>query len=389
MAQHENAVFVKADTIHGAVYDELATELTGEVVDNTKDPRARYNWFADVAFGGGFYAAESNRFANNPMSRMRPQFQVSVGKWVLPHWAVRAAFGYGTFSYDNIGINVWNLYDEGDHFTIPDDAKPNYWVDENGKQWFHRKFNMVDAQLDLVYDFNRIFTKRVTPFDVYIYGGVSYSHSFASCGINAGDALGFKAGIDVHYKVTKNFYIKGGFEGTIADESLDGEAGGFDTGNRTVEGYAQAFIGVGLNFGKGKKMQKYVYTVPNTIERTYLTTQAPLGEDYTAPFVVRFFIDQYNIESDQELNIAKVGKYLQEHPSARLKMTGHADPETASSAYNQKLSERRCKAVLNYLDKNYGISHNRIDVKPMGDTERNFNEDFRWNRCVILTIIDK
>lgn len=389
MAQHENAVLVKSDTIRDAAYDDLEKMLKGEVVANQKDPRAKKYLFMDFSLGAGFYDAEENRFANNWLTRNRIGAQFSIGQWVLPHIAVRLGLGYNRFVGDYAPIRAWNVFEPTDHFTIPDEAKQYYYTDENGKQWFSRQFDLVDAQANIIWDVNSAFTKRKTPFDTYIYAGAGYSHVFSSQGIKWNNSFSFKAGFSVSYNLTEKFYLRSAIEGTICDETLDGQYCGTNTQtNRTIEGYMQCFFGVGVKL-QSKKYKKFTFTRVNNIERTYTPLQTFVTEDYTAPFVVRFFIDQYNIETDQELNIAKVGKYLQENPSARLKMTGHADPETASSAYNQKLSERRCKAVLKYLDQHFGIDHSRIDVIPMGDTERNFKEDFRWNRCVILTIIDK
>lgn len=388
-AQHENAVLVKSDTIRSAVYDEVSTELNGLIVDNRMDPRAKYNWFVDGSIGGGLYAAELGRFGHNFLSRMRTSAQVSVGKWILPHWAVRVGLGYGKFTGDYYLFGHWNLFDQTDHNQVPAEALKDYEIDVVGNPWFHRKFQLIDAQVDLVYDFNRLFTRRQTPFDTYVYGGIGYAHAFASQGVKQHSSIVFKLGFDVSYNVTKHFYIKGAIEGTIGDESLDGQIGGLSgSTNRTVEGYAQCFLGVGVKFG-GQKTRKYTYTGTDNVERAYKVIPTVEPEDYSAPFIVRFFIDQYNIEPDQELNISKVCRYLQSHPQARLLMTGHADPETANPKYNQALSERRCNSVLKYIDKQYGISHSRIEVKPMGDTQRNFDEDFRWNRCVILSIIDK
>ena len=388
-AQRENAKLIKSDTIRSAVYDEVATGLKGNIVDNSKDPRAKDNWFIDGAIGGGFYAAELNRVGQNFLSRTRLSAQLSFGKWILPHWAVRVGLGYGKFTGQYFLFGEWNVFDEGDHSTVPAEAWKDYYTDAVGNSWFRRKFQLVDAQVDLVYDFNRLFTRRVTPFDTYVYAGIGYAYAFKSQGVKQNSSLVFKLGFDVNYNVTKNFYIKAAVEGTIGDESLDGQIGGFSGGtNRTVEGYAQAFVGVGFKFG-GQKTKTYTYAGSDNIERTYKVLPDVVAEDYSAPFVVRFFIDQYNVEQDQELNIAKVCKYLQAHPKARLLMTGHCDPETANPKYNQALSERRCNSVLKYIDQHYGISHDRIDVKPMGDTQRNFSEDFRWNRCVLLTIIDK
>lgn len=389
-AQRENAKLIKSDTIRSAAYDEVSHQLNGTVVDNNLDPRAKYNWFIDISAGGGFYAAELNRLLANPISRLRPAVQLSVGKWVLPHWGIRYAIGYNKLASNYYVPGTYNMYDQTDHSVMPAEMNKDIVNDPvSGCSYFHRKFQVLDNQIDIVYDFNNLFTKRKTPLDLYLYGGVGYAYCFKSQGIESHSTIAFKLGFDAHYNVAKNLYIKAGVEGTINDESLDGQIGGMDgKTNRTVEGYATAFVGVGVKLGR-QETRKYTYVGEDNINRTYKVAETVTATDYSAPFVVRFFIDQYNIESDQELNIAKVCKYLQEHPNARLLMTGHADPETATAKYNQALSERRCASVLKYIDKHYGISHDRIDVKPMGDTQRNFNEDFRWNRCVLLTIIDK
>ena len=79
---------------------------------------------------------------------------------------------------------------------------------------------------------------------------------------------------------------------------------------------------------------------------------------------------------------------MREHPKARLKLSGYADKETAYPAYNMKLSERRVKAVKDCLVKEFNIDPDRLQTSAKGDIERAYEEDYRWNRAVVMEIIE-
>jgi OOP family OmpA-OmpF porin len=60
-------------------------------------------------------------------------------------------------------------------------------------------------------------------------------------------------------------------------------------------------------------------------------------------------------------------KTLNDHPSARVVVEGHAD-SVGSDAYNQRLSERRATAVKNYLVR-AGIDSSRIRTEGFGESK--------------------
>lgn len=392
-AQHQDAVMTSSDTTKVRLFDKLAEEF-GKDEDVAFLFRNNDHWFIDILAGGGFYCAEQNRFAQNAFGRFKPQFQVGLGRWVHPAWALRLSVGGGWFAGDYLPIVAWNMFDPVDHKTVPSVAKQYFYTDKNGWEWFRREFSYMDAQMDVIFDLTRAFTSSTTPLDLYLYTGPGFGFSFPSQGFNYSSSLAFKLGTELDVHLTEKLGLKFKIEGTVVDESFDGQINGTTSAfNRTVEGFATAMVGLSIRLGHSKS-NKYTMINPTVVERAYkmMPAAAPIPivetDEFKVPFVVRFYIDQYNIEPDQELNITKVCTYLQDHPNARLLMTGHCDPETANPIYNQALSERRCKSVLKYIDEHFNIDRSRIDVKPMGDTQRNFDEDFRWNRCVILTILE-
>ena len=71
-----------------------------------------------------------------------------------------------------------------------------------------------------------------------------------------------------------------------------------------------------------------------------------------------------------------------------MRITGYADRETAYPEYNLRLSQRRVNAVQEYLVDECGIDPARLITDAKGDTERVYDEDFRWNRVVVMNVIE-
>ena len=87
-------------------------------------------------------------------------------------------------------------------------------------------------------------------------------------------------------------------------------------------------------------------------------------------------------------NIDRMARYLKNHPEARLELVGYADKETAYPEYNMKLSQRRVNAVRDYLVKECKIDPSRLITDAKGDTQRVYNEDYRWNRAVVMKVVE-
>jgi OOP family OmpA-OmpF porin len=65
--------------------------------------------------------------------------------------------------------------------------------------------------------------------------------------------------------------------------------------------------------------------------------------------------------------LGEIGAALAAHPELKVEIGGHTD-SVGSDAYNQKLSERRAKAVLDYLAENFaGINKNQLFPKGYGE----------------------
>lgn len=81
---------------------------------------------------------------------------------------------------------------------------------------------------------------------------------------------------------------------------------------------------------------------------------------------VFFATDKADITSANEQRILTVARLMQSNPNIRLRVVGNCDVR-ASEKYNQKLAERRSKAVIRELVKNYGIDENRFEPVSKGE----------------------
>lgn len=89
---------------------------------------------------------------------------------------------------------------------------------------------------------------------------------------------------------------------------------------------------------------------------------------------ITFDIDKATIRPTSEVTLKEAGSVMQKFSSVKVRIEGHTD-STGSEAYNQGLSERRAKAVKDYLVTNFSIDPGRIgtigfgEAKPIADNK--------------------
>jgi outer membrane protein OmpA-like peptidoglycan-associated protein/opacity protein-like surface antigen len=83
---------------------------------------------------------------------------------------------------------------------------------------------------------------------------------------------------------------------------------------------------------------------------------------------INFDTDMAIIKPQYDAQLQKIiAKMLKRYPASEVKIEGHADRRRHSKAeYNQKLSERRAKAVLDYFAQRGGIERNRMRAAGFG-----------------------
>lgn len=101
--------------------------------------------------------------------------------------------------------------------------------------------------------------------------------------------------------------------------------------------------------------------------------------------VVRFSLNSAVITPAEMVNIYNVAQYMQEHTGCTLVVTGYADEDTGTPEYNRLLSERRARAVMDILTKDYNLPASRIELVAGGSTSQPYPSNNAWNRIVLFS----
>ena len=140
-----------------------------------------------------------------------------------------------------------------------------------------------------------------------------------------------------------------------------------------------------------KRIGEYKTKECFTIEELYqmLEENTDIRGKRICMFDIKFNFDSYKIRRESEAPLNKLVKMMQDYPQMTVEVYGHTD-SIGTPEYNQKLSENRANAVVEYLSKK-GISPNRVRSFGYGlryPIDSNSNEEGRFrNRRVEFEVI--
>ena len=83
----------------------------------------------------------------------------------------------------------------------------------------------------------------------------------------------------------------------------------------------------------------------------------------------------------------KVAATMKKKPDLIVEVQGHTDSR-GSVEYNQKLSENRVNAAINYLKKNFGIPESRFKRLPLGKMDPTIKDAATENQHQINRRVD-
>lgn len=339
------------------------------------------NWFIGFGAGANFVQGDSNKDADF-LNRLTVAPTIQVGKWYNPYIGGRLKFQGGSLH------NFQN----------------------NATDMIHNKYFAVEADVmwDVTNYLGKYNEKRVYSLIPYIGIGGAIGWDYKLDGnthpggkqrnftINGGIINKFKFServaldIDLSAMLLKEAFNHGGensYDGLVAaSASLV-----FKVGKKTDFSEAllmdQGLID-DLN-GQINKLRQENDRLRNQPAKEVIkevVKDCPKCPETKGSFVsnvVFFRLGSANIDKNQEVSIFNTAKYLQDNPSAKVKVVGYADKKTGTPSINEKLSEKRAKNVANELIKKYNIDSNRVTVEWKGDTVQPYAEN-AWNRVAIF-----
>lgn len=156
--------------------------------------------------------------------------------------------------------------------------------------------------------------------------------------------------------------------GAAAGAGAGGVLGGVIGGQRgnTAGG---AIIGAAVGGAAGAAIGRYMDRQAKEIESEVQNAEVErVGEGIKVTFEsgILFGFDSYSLTPAAQENVRELARILNEYPDTNIMVEGHTDNKGAAD-YNQGLSERRARAVANYL-KMQGLSADRVTITGRGLT---------------------
>lgn len=315
-----------------------------------------------------------------------PAFNLSVGKLINPVWGVRAQVaGFSTkLNSDFINSNNGSF--------------------ENYKQ------NYVTLRADGMFNISNAIAgynpDRV--FEGYAFMGPALQFAKAKIGDNENTKalINGSVGLGGAFNVSKAFAINVEVRGEVGQSPFG------DYSSSIADGAVSAVVGATYYFG-GKKFVKVtneaLLVAANGDIKKYKELLAAEQADHAAtkealaaekakpaqvvekvvevpvagPRAIFFQIGSAKIDAKGKVNIGLAADIMKATPEVKYVVNGYADKATGSVKTNQKLSEKRAKAVYDALVK-AGISESQIEWKGLGGQPNMFDNSRALTRVVVI-----
>lgn len=180
--------------------------------------------------------------------------------------------------------------------------------------------------------------------------------------------------------------VKGGAIGTAAGGVVGGVIG-HQYDNTALGAIIGAVVGGTAGVLIGKNMDKQAEEMRREVENAEIER---VGEGIKVTFDsgILFEFDSAELQPEAKKNIQSMADVLRKYPNSDILIEGDTD-NTGSDEYNQKLSERRARAVADY-QQSLGVSGSRIKTIGLGESNpvaSNDSEDGRrQNRRVEIAV---
>jgi outer membrane protein OmpA-like peptidoglycan-associated protein len=263
------------------------------------------------------------------------------------------------------------------------------------------KYKYVAPGLDFIFNLSNIFAgwnpMRVFNVSAFVGGG-------ANIGFDNDDAIAMadanhmryiwdgtkvrpfgRGGIELNFRVSDAVSIMlEGNANILSDKYNSKKADNPDW-------YFNALAGLRINLGKTYTKKEKPAPEPEP-EPVPVPAPAPVVEPAPepAPVVkaepirrdVFFTINKYVVRKSEQVKVDEVVAYLNEHPEAKVNVTGYADAGTGNNTINDRLAKQRADVVVKALTAK-GISADRITSDSKGARVQPFAENNK-NRVTIL-----
>ncbi len=343
------------------------------------------NWY--ISAGGGANVFWGNEQGLKPFGkRITPTLEFAFGKWIYPAIGFRGRFGGGLVKSYSTGT----LPSQGHSLIVGGpDADGVYSM-----RW-HHVYGEVDIMVDLfnaIWGYNRVRFYSAIP---YLGAGVSIvQHQPSHDGDRTTMGIG---GLYNKFRITDHFDLSLDLRHAIVKQTVDRQISGLD-----FEAYSMVTAAITYHFGKaGQKIFGMPASTSTIVSKTYRPLpQLPVKDtttirqetirevivekrhSLTQPMAVFFNVNSAEITDRTKINLAFAADIIKTSGGAKFRLIGSADSKTASTEYNNRLSAKRSKAVMDYLVQILLVDPNQLVLDPVGGID--IFKPKEVNRAVII-----
>lgn len=363
------------------------------------------NWFVGAGVGSNLHI-DKQVGKGDLMKQFSLAGDLQVGKWLSPIWGGRLKGTFGSdhtfWGKDNVdmarqkflNVQVDALFDVTNYFMTYSPQRMYHFILAGGAglgfDWKaklrdevigkRQRFVTVNASI-----INRFQVNPAFAIDLEVQGAVIPS------GIKGAKRFPSKRRYNGMLTPQINFVYNFGNSATSPTAAFYAETVGYTgkTYGFVPAGALDQALFDGLNNEinalrqRNALLEKRPERCPECPKLPTVSPAAPVASTFLSN-VVRFNINSANIQPEQQVSIYTTAEYLKENPTAKVRVVGYADKNTGTASYNEKLSEKRAKAVANELVKKYGINSDRVIVEWKGSSVQPYPQNNNWNRVVIF-----
>lgn len=384
------AIFMIGCSVPGAHAQQHRVETAVRYDSINVDYRTRYassfwdNFYIQGSVAGRVLCAEEDGKMDFG-DRLRPGFQLAVGKKLFPSFGVRLSGG-------GMRLEGWNTGKPGIYKGYANwlgngvDPLKEYYKQQgiSTDDGYRQQIKYYEINADFVVDLYNVFHKNkrfYRRWDYEAFMGVGFLHMCRWRGMTANNKVTFRLGGMVTYNLTSCLGVNVELAGAITDATFDGEIGK----GKQFDSYVSGMIGLRWRVGRqGFKVVRLIsqeqFAVLNNniskIRREVEDISMPLANvmdqgkrvGLLAPSVV-FYKNQVNYNEElQSVNIFKIARFMEQHKDRKVIVVGN------TSITDVTLARKRAELVKDVLVNRYSIEPSRLSVQV-----QNVNEAFHVN----------
>lgn len=348
------------------------------------------NWFAGVNAGAQLYMGDY--FSKGKAGKLiTPTFEVNVGKWFTPGIGLRVGFG----GYQAKG---YSLKDGGFAYKHVD------------RDLYRTKWGMLHLHTDVMLNLTNLICgyREDRVYNAIPYVGIGYLRGIQ----HKDNELSGTVGFINRFRLNSAWDLNLEARGTVNNDVLDGIRGG-----KNMEGSVALMVGAtyrfkarGWNKGTGisaaemqavqsqlRQMHEENASLRdrvNTLEEEKRQSQPAtpvMTPDHklqdAMEYTAFFDINKAYLSQKEAVNLEAYANLIKKYPENRFVITGYADKQTGSQAFNERLSQLRAEAVYNTLVDKYGVNKDQLILEHKGGVDTMFHENPRLSRAAIIRMV--